>query len=416
MLKKLENGLSYIAHSGVEKESPSVTNSFLNFSYDANDSFAKNTKNVPDVYSDGGMTYRNGNYNGIGNGNGNHIEVIMNDKDRNKNLIGFGMTAVEVVMKNVPEKARPKSIWGQDSNCGGKRNYDGTDYNLDLNVNLTETNKSDIFMVKRKPTVVNYTLVSRSYTTSSGMCRSKIPLSGSYIIKIVSKQNKPYSSNVIKIDKGASRILYAASLRPAMLRVVLCVMLPSKRCTVTGTDNGNDTSTTHSRHPSSSHSPFSPSTFSPFSTSSSSDFPRQNASAHSSPIKQISKSHITNKNNLNDKNSFPKKLISNSKNTMKNFIDGNTLSNSKSDGLSHSSHKIKKNNKSVETLYLKENGCLMSLINVMTGERHLIALSLQQSTGSEEKGEMMKCRSLKEEVSQGRKKYCVRKDQKNNRT
>ena len=58
----------------------------------------------------------------------------MNDKDRNKNLIGFGMTAVEVVMKNVPEKARPKSIWGQDSNCGGKRNYDGTDYNLDTNV------------------------------------------------------------------------------------------------------------------------------------------------------------------------------------------------------------------------------------------------------------------------------------------
>ena len=101
---------------------------------------------------------------------------------------------------------------------------------------------------------------------------------------------------------------------------------------------------------------------------------------------------------------------------MKNFIDGNTLRNSKSDGLSHSSHKIKKHSKSVETLYLKENGCLMSLINVMTGERHLIALSLQQSTGSEEKGEMMKCRSLKEEVSQGRKKYCVRKDQKNNRT
>ena len=267
------------------------------------------------------------------------------------NLLGYGFNAIENALKKIPKKLLPDTVWGEDSQCNveknngknGDENNDagsvvissGDQNNLnnlnnnDLNTNIDNNDENKIiFLQKNSNNFINYSLVSRSYTSNSGICRVKIPVSGSYIIKIVSSGKIPYTSNVVKIAEPMSRTLYVATLQPTILRVVFSVILPvnNEQDNLNGKKNGKNGS-------------------------------RKNSKILENKIKNI--------------------LENDSKNKIKNNIK---------------KLKIAELKKKSNYTSLNEKACLISISNVVTGERHLVALSCQHSIScdhlnKEEEGE-----------------------------
>ena len=312
MLKKLEGGLMYITHSGVEGGGPSGRggqgaggqggegSSGLSGALTAGR--RSSLSNESDRRSsEGNIQFSSGTDRGV--------------------LLGFGSEAIEIALKKLNKKYLCDTLWGRDSMCNGEKNSDGTPFTNDLksgnegNQNSMKKAKSVSYIKKDPPLSVNYHLISRSYTTQSGICRAKIPVSGSYIIKIVSKGNAPYTSNVIRIDQPYVRTLYVTALKPAMLRVVLSAILPI------------------------------------------------NTTPKITDVKSVSVSNT--KSNRREKYERKKKEKISRENSFR------------------SKKKNEKNMKVVKNKRLpyeiNEYGCLMSLINILTGERHLIALSAQQT-------------------------------------
>jgi hypothetical protein len=160
---------------------------------------------------------------------------IMNHSNNNgqRKLLGYGNEVAAAAVKTIG--ALPDSVWGKVALCSDSKIEEGDEnfeFNEDLNIKPVALNDKMSHQYTKKatpPATVDYHLVMRGFTTASGLCRAKIPLAGNYLVRIVSKGNASYTSNVISLNEAAGRTLYAASLKPALIRVVLSARLPLDR-------------------------------------------------------------------------------------------------------------------------------------------------------------------------------------------
>jgi hypothetical protein len=165
----------------------------------------------------------------------NETGPIMNHSNNNgqRKLLGYGNEVAAAAVKTIG--ALPDSVWGKAALCSDSNIEEGDEnfeFNEDLNIQPVALNVEMTPQYTKKavpPATVDYHLVMRGFTTASGLCRAKIPLAGNYLVKIVSKGNASYTSNVISLNEATGRTLYAASLKPALIRVVLSARLPLDR-------------------------------------------------------------------------------------------------------------------------------------------------------------------------------------------
>ena len=127
-------------------------------------------------------------------------------------LIGYGTHAATTYMEEEGGRIR-KSIWGANALCIHSHGVldDGVDFLGDLEPAIRARQKAlahtYVYSDNSDPAGVDYQLVSRGFTSSAGLFRARIPLSGSYLVKIVAGQNAPYTSNILSLQRAGARVI-----------------------------------------------------------------------------------------------------------------------------------------------------------------------------------------------------------------
>jgi len=207
-LKRLADGLSYVMHAGVGAESnvgASATSTGGGFGA-MSGTFATMTmqhhrSSQPASDSEGGPgpDVRTGRSNTLNLGNDSG------------SLVGYGAHAAATYMEEEGGRIR-KSIWGANALCIHSHGVldDGVDFLGDLEPAIRARQKAlahtYIYSDNSDPAGVDYQLVSRGFTSSAGLFRARIPLSGSYLVKIVAGQNAPYTSNILSLNRAGARV------------------------------------------------------------------------------------------------------------------------------------------------------------------------------------------------------------------
>ena len=212
-LKRLADGLSYVMHAGVGAESNShgvATSAFStgNGLGMMGGTFATVTmqhrSSQPASDSEGGP--------GPVPDLGTVRSIALDHGTSSGSLIGYGTHAATTYMEEEGGRIR-KSIWGANALCIHSHGVldDGVDFLGDLEPAIRARQKAlahtYVYSDNSDPAGVDYQLVSRGFTSSAGLFRARIPLSGSYLVKIVAGQNAPYTSNILSLQRAGARVI-----------------------------------------------------------------------------------------------------------------------------------------------------------------------------------------------------------------
>ena len=223
ILKRLEDGLNYVMHAGVGAESNNhglvgagnvatgvmSTGGGLGLGVTGGPgaTMTMHTRSSqPTSDSEGGQ--------GPGGGAANWGSVRSSAVDQGSgsgSLIGYGAHAAATYMEDEGGRIR-KSVWGANALCIHTQGVldDGVDFLGDLEPAVRARQKALAHMYSYSdnadPAGVDFQLVSRGFTSSAGLFRARIPLSGSYLVKIVAGQNAPYTSNILSLQRAGARV------------------------------------------------------------------------------------------------------------------------------------------------------------------------------------------------------------------
>ena len=216
-LKRLADGLSYVMHAGVGAESNShslggvgnvatgimSTGGGLGLTGGPGSTMTMQRRSSqPTSDSEGG---------GAAADWGTVRSSTVNHGSGSGSLIGYGTHAAATYMDEEGGRIR-KSVWGANALCIHNQGVpdDGVDFLGDLEPAVRARQKAlahiYTYTDHADPAGVDYQLVSRGFTSSAGLFRARIPLSGSYLVKIVAGQNAPYTSNILSLQHAGARV------------------------------------------------------------------------------------------------------------------------------------------------------------------------------------------------------------------